>query len=541
MTTWTIEHRAVSTAAVRIVSVASALLLLLVWLGAAPAAAHASLVGSEPVADAVYDQAPSEVVLTFDDTVDADLGGIQVFGPDGDRVDRGTTEVDAAGLVVSAPLEASTPGTYTVAWSVVSPDSHVISGSFVFHVQTRTGSVAPDLTTPAWVLLTGWLARWALLTGTTVLGGVALLRLVTGEDPAWQTTTAVRVVRAAAGLLVVGAVARLVVQVLESSTLPLGELAGALAPAVLDTRTGLLDLARVGAGLLAAGAVLRWGRRYAAVVAVVGVGLTMVTIAASGHAWTVEPTLPAVASDVVHQGAAAVWVGGLVSLALVVPVAAAGPGPIVRRFSQLALGSVVVLVVTGVLAGLAQSGARLDTLVSSRYGAVLMVKVALVALMVGLGWTQRRRLAGVIERPRFLATSRLEAVTGVAVLATTALLVSTVPARESLADRPFEGSVTVPSGSVSVLLTPGAPGANDLHLTFYDRVGAPRQVDVARATASGVDLPELQVELDPLAGSHWVATGTTLPSEGVWTFAVETAGAEGSEEFTFEVPIGDPP
>lgn len=541
MRTWTIEHRAVATAATRFVTVASVVLLLLLCLGPAPASAHASLVGSEPLADAVYDTAPDEVVLTFDDTVDADLGGIQVYGPAGDRVDQGSAEVDPAGLVVSVPLASSTAGTHTVAWSVVSPDSHVISGSFVFHVQTRTGSVAPDQTTPPWVLLTGWLARWALLTGTTVLGGVALLRLVTGEDPAWQTRAALRVVRAAAALLLVGAVARLVVQVLESSALPLGDLAGAVGPALVETRTGQLDLARVGACALAAGGVLAWTRRYAAVLALVGVGLTMVTVAVSGHAWTVEPTLPAVASDVVHQGAAAVWVGGLVSLALVVPVAGQGPGRIVRRFSQLALGAVAVLVVTGVLAAVAQSGARLDTLVSSRYGAVLLVKVVLVALMVALGWTQRRRLAAVLDRPRFTATSRLEAAVGVVVLATTALLVSTVPARESLAARPYEGSVTVPSGSVSVLLTPGALGANDLHLTFYDRVGAPRQVDVARATASGVDLPELQVDLEPLAGSHWVATGATLPSEGVWTFAVETAGAGGSEDFTFEVPVGDVP
>ncbi len=56
---------------------------------AATAGAHATLLATEPAAEALSERAPSEVVLRFDEPVNVELGGgVRVFGPSGDRVDR---------------------------------------------------------------------------------------------------------------------------------------------------------------------------------------------------------------------------------------------------------------------------------------------------------------------------------------------------------------------------------------------------------------------------------------------------------------------
>jgi copper transport protein len=146
---------------------------------AAPAGAHATLVGTAPAADGVVEAVPTEVELRFDEPVGTVEGAIQVFGPDGDRVDLGTVDTDDGGATLRAPIEADATGTYTVAWRVTSEDSHTLSGSFVFHNGTRTGGVAVadggnDTTTS----VGGGIGRWLGFAGTLTAAGAAMLALL---------------------------------------------------------------------------------------------------------------------------------------------------------------------------------------------------------------------------------------------------------------------------------------------------------------------------------------------------------------------------
>ena len=70
---------------------------------APPAGAHATLVGTVPAADAMLDAAPDVVELQFDEPVEVTDGAVQVFGPGGERVDRGTVDTDD-GMTLRAPL-----------------------------------------------------------------------------------------------------------------------------------------------------------------------------------------------------------------------------------------------------------------------------------------------------------------------------------------------------------------------------------------------------------------------------------------------------
>lgn len=120
-----------------------AVLVLLATVGfALPAAAHASLIGSDPADGATLATAPARVTLTFDDTLE-DLGAVvTVTGPDGAEYQAGDAVVDGVTLSTAVqPLPAA--GTYSVAYRVVSDDGHPVEG------QLRFALAAAPASTPA--------------------------------------------------------------------------------------------------------------------------------------------------------------------------------------------------------------------------------------------------------------------------------------------------------------------------------------------------------------------------------------------------------
>ncbi len=110
------------------------------------------------------------------------------------------------------------------------------------------------------------------------------------------------------------------------------------------------------------------------------------------HASTgLQPGL-AMPVDVLHLLAVAAWLGGLTALLTALyrapaetPVEAAA----VRRFSRLAFGSVLVLVATGVYQSWRQLGSW-SAFTETRYGQLLLVKIALVAVLVAVAAVSRR-------------------------------------------------------------------------------------------------------------------------------------------------------
>src|SRR4029077_256701 len=67
------------------------------------------------------------------------------------------------------------------------------------------------------------------------------------------------------------------------------------------------------------------------------------------------------------------------------------------RFSPIGLGAVVVIVVTGVIQAYIDVRG-LHGLLHTTYGALIVVKVALLASLVGLGWVNRERVIPALKR-----------------------------------------------------------------------------------------------------------------------------------------------
>src|SRR3954447_8276247 len=82
---------------------------------AAPASAHAALVGSDPADGAIVPDAPNKVTLTFSESVQLISGKIQVLAPDNSRADQG--DPVQQGDTVTIPLRTGGgPGTYLVSY-----------------------------------------------------------------------------------------------------------------------------------------------------------------------------------------------------------------------------------------------------------------------------------------------------------------------------------------------------------------------------------------------------------------------------------------
>lgn len=389
----------------------SRLLVLLTALGAVlvaatgPAHAHASLTGSSPADGEVVATSPERVELTFSERVS--LTGdqaLRVLDPAGERVDTGEiTDLSADGVVRHgvALADGLADGTYTVAWQAISADSHPIAGAFTFSIgapsetSVRLPAQGPGGSTAGTLYD---LARFPAYAGFLLLTGGAAFLLVCRPGPAvrahlqrlmlagWTTATA-----ATLALLLLR-----------------GPYTGTGLRDVVDTKTGTALLCR----LLLLGAAALWvaaltadrarGRRARAALAGTGVLLapaTAATWALAEHASTGPWSWLAVPADLVHLLAAGAWLGGLAALlALLYRSPVPVPRAAVRRFSRLAFWSVVALAATGLFQAWRQVGGW-DPLLSTRYGQLLVVKTALVALLVGTAWISRRWTARLADPP----------------------------------------------------------------------------------------------------------------------------------------------
>ena len=250
-------------------------------------------------------------------------------------------------------------------------------------------------------------------------------------------TYAKRMAVISACVLAVAIPARLIAQSLVLFDAPFD-----IVPAIPITSWGrawLLQVAGVVLSLLALSRVRGLTVRAWRAAGIGGVAVAL-GFSLSGHAIDarIAPIL-AVIVDCTHMIAAGSWAGTLAALAFVgLPVALIGPeetrGPtalaLVNAFSPLALFSAGVLVATGTFSAWEQLGS-IANLLSTQYGHQLMVKLAAVALMMGIGavnWRMLKPKLGTEPAARAIRRSALREVTVAAfILLTTAYLVASNP------------------------------------------------------------------------------------------------------------------
>ncbi|MFJ3527785.1 MULTISPECIES: copper resistance CopC/CopD family protein [unclassified Streptomyces] len=378
---------------------------------AGPASAHAALTGSDPQDGAVVATAPKQVTLTFSEQVAVGKGSIRILDPNGKRADTEAAPLDLhSGSTVKygVALHTGLPdGTYTVAWQAVSADSHPVSGAFTFSIgaPSKTTVALPDNEAGGGLVGTLYgIARYAAYAGFIVLAGGAAFVLACWQRGAGARPLQRLVVR---GWMTLTA-ATLAMLLLRNPYTGSGKLADAFdldgLQAVLDTKPGAALVSRLlllGASALFIAVLFgAYAKRedehekkdltfgLAAGGAVIAAGIAG-TWALAEHASTgIQPGI-AMPVDVLHLLAVATWLGGLAALLVALYRTPDVTPDAVRRFSRIAFCSVLVVVATGIYQSWRQLGSW-SALTDTGYGQLLLVKVGLVAVLVGVASFSRR-------------------------------------------------------------------------------------------------------------------------------------------------------
>ncbi|MBD3010892.1 copper resistance CopC/CopD family protein [Streptomyces sp. 5-10] len=387
-----------------------AALLCALSVGASSASAHAALTSTDPADGSVVKTAPREVTLNFSEGVLLSGDSVRVLDPKGKRVDTGkTAHVGGKSSTAAAGLHSGLPdGTYTVAWKAVSEDSHPVSGAFTFSIgaPSKTKAKVPTGEASDSTVSTLYgIGRYAAYGGFAALvGGCVFAGLCRSSRP---------VRKIAVGGWATVFTASLLLLLLRGpytdgegigGVLDLGRLGDVLSTkpgAALLSRLLLLGAAAVFLAVLFGSYTRRTGEREADARrrqdlafglgfggTVMAVGLAA-TWAMAEHASVGLQRQLAMPVDVIHLIAVGVWLGGLASLAVTLRSGEPIERAAVRRFSRLAFGSVVALVVTGLYQSWRQVGSW-GALTDTEYGRWLLVKVGLVAVLVGIAAISRR-------------------------------------------------------------------------------------------------------------------------------------------------------
>jgi len=541
------------------------------------ASAHAALLGTTPADQEAVDTDPGLVTATFSERVSVDVGGLSVRDTDGQRVDQGESTIDDAGTTVSVGLQPGLPdGIYVVTYRVLSADGHPVSGAWNFgigDVQVQS-SVASAPSDGGWETV-GALARFVTYLGALLAAGVAFF-LAFLHDRRPDRAHLARIVQISAPVAVAGTIGSVVAQAALLTGRGLGATADVdVLRSVLTDRLGwsaavlLLGLAAVYLSIDV--------RERNAILALAAVGGLAVTgsFALWGHDTEAPNRWLAVGADVVHVAAAAIWLGGLVGLLVVLrrrpPYPVATTAGIVVRFSTVAAFTVGALVAAGLAMSWIELGS-LRGLWETDYGRLLLAKTAITLAILVMAALNRFRIipaivAGGPDRDhehgstgsaddtnsagddrarqwrRLRRTVAAEAFAIVAVLGVTSVLVNTTPARTALpsSSGPVTRTNDVDTGTVSLVVAPAAVGRNTMTIRYLDDGGNP--VDLASTLTVELTLPEqdlgpIQREVLKSGPGQFVLEGNELSLPGDWQISVSARTSDFTEQSTtFTVPV----
>jgi copper transport protein len=457
---------------------------------AVPAAAwpHAALLKTFPVASVKLNTSPKEVRLTYSEAVEPRFAHVSVTDANGTQEATGPPQrspQNADELVV--PVRHLSEGWYLVFWRAISVDGHPVRGVFTFAVGPNEGPI-PQFVTPSLSetaatpsLVT---ARWAMFIAAMSAIGLLVLRLFVARplrSPPRAITVAFWV------SLAIALVATPVYVLMATAQFALRSAwdLGAVVPLMRTTAFGrsYLDLELLLALLAIAAGIALWvdrparaKRSIAELLATTGALLAATGIllvpGAGGHANQTSPRALSVSLDWLHLASGSLWVGGLIGLLVLwrsLPAAEriAGLTICVPRFSNVALGSVIVLLGTGVWASFLPLP-TLDSLWETSYGKAIIVKAALLlAAIVVASFNLLRTKPGLVRAeyaPRAAVLLRRLVATEVllvaAAVAVAAVLSSLAPPSKAL------GAIGSPSAKVGPGVVTSTVSSHGYRLAF---------------------------------------------------------------------------
>ncbi|MEI6626241.1 MAG: copper resistance protein CopC [Thermoleophilia bacterium] len=500
--------------------------------------AHAELVATSPADGSTLKAPPKRVVLTFDEPVNTIGAHIDVFSSDGTNVAVGRAV--ARGRTLSTLLGPEVPrGTLSVFWSAISDDGHSETGSLSFTFGEASEKIAPAPTTrlPSSGSTITSLVR-AIRFGTSLILVGAVVFLIVIWDPQLRR----RAAQQRSPLEHEGAVRRTAIRLGLMSAAALAFIAAATLPIeawtdgislndIAHLRQGVVAIGACVAALLTLPALLLMERRRSQLATVVVLVLTATIALApglSGHASTLSSAWASILTDWAHVLAAGVWGGSIIVMAVSLPgflrtLSASDRSDVysqtAQSFTRLALGSLAVLIATGLLSAYRLTGSLLE-LTDSSWGRILVAKVIIVIVAIAVAAvirTSSRRAATGLQ---------LEATLIIAVIALTGTLTGLSPkppavtsvARTLHVEQQFGGK------TARIDVRPGITSApNAVVVAVTNNVGQPA-LDVTNTTIT-VTSPNaggttLAIPLHRVGPASW-SGDIVFPAAGSWNVSAK--------------------
>jgi copper transport protein len=530
---------------------------------AAPAAAraHAALLRTFPQASELLDSQPQFVKLTYDEVVEPRFAIVSVTDAGGHPQTTGPPERSPTDpYTLQVPVRRLPEGWYLVFWRAISTDGHPVRGVFTFQIGPNPGPspqfVIPSLTetaaTPGLVAM-----RWlAFVTVMTALG-LFFLRAVIVR-PVGERLRALSVAFVVVLALALAAVPLYVLVATAQFALRSWWDVGAVLPLMGVSAFGRgmlrleLMLALFGFAALVAlwlDVVGREKRSVAALLALWGAllagGATLVAPGAAGHAAQTAPRALSIVLDWLHLAAGSLWLGGLVGLLVLWRRLPEALVLSLRRFSNSAVLSVLVLIGSGTAAAVVHLP-TFSSLWQTSYGQAILVKVVLLAVALLLASVNLVRTRRGVPALRAFVGGEALLIAGIVLAA--AVLSSLPPPAKALAGLGKPAATTGPGPVTSVV------ERNGYRLEFHvqpNRVGVTNDFAVrvirsgkpvhglgvtATFTMLDMDMPTQSYALAEHGGGLYERTAPALVMVGRWAFTFEFTPSHGSP---FDVIVVD--
>jgi copper transport protein len=509
---------------------------------AVSASAHALLRQSNPANGAEVTRAPDAVTMSFTERPDVSFSIVHVLDASGRSVERGRVRaVPGHPDVLTVPLGPLPTGVYTVSWRTVSAvDGHVTGGAFSFGVgQAPTQGPATQATSPP--PSAGYImGRWLFYLGLAgLVGGAWVWTWAFRQVPRRTWFPGIAWLASALGLVILAAAQAAddgigIGQLLSSG---LGQSLWWRAVPVILAGCAVVAASRGGCGV----------RRRAIRLGGVAAAAAMLAQVLGGHAAasTTPWWWPSVTAQWLHLLSVGAWIGGLAALLVALPGVSGGDAlRTARRFSNGAVAALALVAATGVFRAVYEVNSW-NGFVTTAFGQVVDIKVAMLLLLAALGAVNRyRNLAALPRAPQGLVrVGATEVAIGVIVLGIAAYLTGLAPPRYTPASAaaPTPVVATGHDFGTSVRLrlevTPGTPGANHFtaRVTDYD-TGRPvdaTRVDLTFTKPDRSDIGPSTLTLRRRPDGTYQANGANLSLQGAW--AVSALIAQGVRSTT--VPL----
>ena len=489
------------------------------------ALAHAALVSADPADGSILTQSPKTLQLRFNEIVaPAVVGLIDAAGKTRDVTSR------AAGQMVVIALPDDLPqGTQVVSYRVVSQDGHPVAGSLMFSIgvvtgAARAGEFESGCCRPDLAVSDRGLSRPVRRRRRRVLrvldrmgperragdhrrvahrsrqrGGVARPARPRPAEPAAQRPVFIRAMEECARYQRRAVVA-------DCDRCDVDGAPGLAKPVDVD----VLEADRG-----------RHGRRRAC------------RLSTSSHAATAAPEWVTGPAVFVHGVAIAFWVGALAPLIALARKRNGTVLPVLLRFSRIAVPVVGALVLTGVGLAIVQLES-FGALIGTRYGVILLVKLTLVAILLGLAALNRYRVTPALKvepgnSRELKGTVFYEYVAVLLILAVVAGWRFTAPPRalaaaaQAAVEAPLAIHIHTETAMFQVLISPGKVGSDDFVLQLMAGDASPLPAKEATLTLSlperGIEPIERAATLGP--DGYWHLRGVPLPLPGRWHMRID--------------------